>query len=74
MDIVSEISRIIGEENVFSDPVECIANSRDMSVHVGVPDAVVYPRTTEQISAIMHLANQEKIPVGVQLYGEKDHS
>ena len=66
MDIMSEISRIIGEGNVFSDPVECIANSRDMSVHVGIPDAVVYPQTTEQISAIMRLANQERIPVTVQ--------
>jgi len=66
MDIVSELSRILGEENVFSDPVECMANSRDMSVHVGIPDVVVYTQTTEQISAIMRLANQEKIPVTVQ--------
>ena len=66
MDIVSELSRILGEENVFSDPVECMANSRDMSVHVGIPDVVVYTQTTEQISAIMRLANQERIPVTVQ--------
>jgi len=66
MDIISEISKIIGEENVFSDRVECICNSRDMSVHVGVPDVVVYAQTTEQISAIMKLANQEKIPVTIQ--------
>ncbi len=66
MDVISEISKIIGKENVFSDRIECIANSRDLSVHVGVPDAVIYPQTTEQISAIMRLANQEKIPVTVQ--------
>jgi len=66
MDTVSELSRIVGEENVFSDPVECIANSRDASVHVGIPDVVVYTQTTEQISAIMRLANQERIPVTVQ--------
>ncbi len=66
MDIISEISKIVGEEKIFSDRVECIANSRDMSVHVGIPDAVVYPQTTEQISAIMRLCNQEKVPVTVQ--------
>ena len=66
MDIISEISKIVGEKNVFSDAVECICNSRDMSVHVGVPDLVVYTQTTEQISAIMQLANQEKIPVTIQ--------
>jgi len=66
MDIISEISKITGKENVFSDRIECIANSRDMSVHVGIPDAVIYPQATGQISAIMRLANQEKIPVTVQ--------
>jgi glycolate oxidase len=66
MDIISEISEIIGKENVFSDRVECICNSRDMSVHVGVPDVVAYAQTTEQISAIMKLANQEKTPVTIQ--------
>jgi glycolate oxidase subunit GlcD len=66
MDISSKISKIVGEKNVFSDAVECICNSRDMSVHVGVPDLVVYAQTTEQISAIMQLANHEKIPVTIQ--------
>ncbi|HUU39543.1 MAG TPA: FAD-binding and (Fe-S)-binding domain-containing protein, partial [Desulfatiglandales bacterium] len=66
MNIISQIANIVGSANVFSDTVECICNSRDMSVHVGVPDVVVYPQTTEQISAIMKLANQKKIPVTVQ--------
>jgi glycolate oxidase len=66
MNIISEIEKIVGKENVFSDRVECICNSRDMSVHVGVPDVVVYAQTTEQISSIMRLANQEKTPVTIQ--------
>jgi FAD/FMN-containing dehydrogenase len=66
MDIISEIEKIVGEENVFSGLVECIPYSRDNSVHVGIPDMVVFARTTEQISAIMRLANQEKVPVTVQ--------
>ena len=66
MDLINEIETIVGKENVFSDRVECICNSRDMSVHVGIPDVVVYAQTTEQVSAIMKLANQEKTPVTIQ--------
>jgi len=66
MDIIKEISNIVGHDNVYSGAVECIPYSRDNSVHFGVPDVVVFARTTEQISAIMRLANQEKVPVTVQ--------
>jgi glycolate oxidase subunit GlcD len=66
MVIADEIKTIVGEDNVFSDRIECICNSRDMSVHVGIPDLVVYAQTTEQISAIMQLANKEKVPVTIQ--------
>ena len=63
MNITPEIRQIVGEENVFDDPVECLCYSRDMSVHQGAPDAVIFPRTTEQISAIMKLAHKAKVPV-----------
>lgn len=66
MGIVDALKDIVGEENVFSGAVECIPYSRDNSVHFGVPDVVVFARTTEQISAIIRLANQQKVPVTVQ--------
>jgi len=66
MDIIPEIIKIVGTENVFDDRVECLSYSRDLSVHEGVPDVVVFAYTTEQISAIMRLANQVKVPVTVQ--------
>ena len=66
MDIIKEIAQIVGPENVFDDRVECLSYSRDLSVHEGIPDMVVFAHTTEQISAIMRLANQEKVPVTVQ--------
>jgi glycolate dehydrogenase FAD-linked subunit len=66
MDIIPEIRQIVGTENVFDDQVECISYSRDLSVHEGIPDAVVFAHTTEQISGIMKLANEAKIPVTVQ--------
>ncbi len=66
MDIIPEIKDIAGPENVFDDRVECISYSRDLSVHEGIPDVVVFAHTTEQISGIMKLANEAKVPVTVQ--------
>ncbi len=66
MDILPQLVEIVGRENIFDDRVECISNSRDLSVHEGIPDAVVFAYTTEQVSAIMRLANENKIPVTVQ--------
>ncbi len=63
MGIIDEITEIVGRENVFSDRVECLCYSRDMSVHQGIPDAVVFPRSTEQVSEIMKLAFRDKVPV-----------
>jgi len=66
MDLIKEIAQIVGPDNVFHDRVECLSYSRDLSVHEGIPDMVVFAFTTEQIAAIMRLANQEKVPVTIQ--------
>ncbi len=66
MDITRELIEIVGEDSVFDSRVECLAYSRDLSVHEGIPDVVVFARTTEQIAAIMKLAHREKTPVTVQ--------
>ncbi|UCF57910.1 MAG: FAD-binding protein, partial [Deltaproteobacteria bacterium] len=63
MGIIDEITKIVGLENIFSDRVECLCYSRDMSIHQGIPEAVIFPRSTEQISAIIKLAYRDKIPV-----------
>ena len=66
MKILDEIRRIVGSDNVFHDRIECLCYSRDMSVHQGVPDAVVFAKTTEQVSSIMKLAHDDKVPVTVR--------
>jgi len=66
MNITRELIEIVGEDSVFDSRVECLAYSRDLSVHEGIPDVVVFARTTEQIAAIMKLAHREKTPVTVQ--------
>jgi glycolate oxidase subunit GlcD len=63
MEYLEQLQDIVGEENVRADEVELMAYSRDMSVHVGVPDAIVFAHSTDQVSKIMALANENKIPV-----------
>lgn len=66
MAFLDKIEAIVGPENISSDKVECLCFSRDMSVHVGVPDAIVFAETTEEISKIMALADEAAVPVTVR--------
>jgi glycolate oxidase len=61
--IIDRIIGIVGEENVIDSEMDCICYSRDMSVHQGIPDMVVFAISTEQVSEIMKVANDNKIPV-----------
>ena len=63
MDHLEEIKKIVGEENVKTDLVDRICYSRDMSLHEGVPDAVVFARKTEEVSRLLTLANAKGIPI-----------
>ncbi len=62
-EFLRQLAEIVGPENLFDDRIECLCNSRDMSVHQGVPDAVVFARSTEQVVAVMKLASRDKVPV-----------
>ncbi len=63
MQWLSELERIVGPDNLLSEKVDCLGYSRDMSIHEGVPEAVVFAQNTEQVSQVVSLANQEGIPV-----------
>jgi glycolate oxidase len=60
---IEALEKFVGKENVFDDPVDRICYSRDMSLHEGIPDAVVFAHTTEEVSRILSFANQERFPV-----------
>lgn len=63
MSYIEALEKIVGKENVYIDQVDRICYSRDMSLHEGVPDAVVFVRGAEEIQKILILANQEGFPV-----------
>lgn len=63
MAYIKELEKIVGSKNVKSDKMERICYSRDMSVHQGVPDVIVFPTTKEEVVDIVKIANKEKIPI-----------
>ncbi len=63
MDIKQRLAEIVGEENVRANEADCLAYARDMSVHMGLPDCMVFAETTEQVSQIMKACSQAKVPV-----------
>ncbi len=63
MSLFDQLSEIVGPENVTTSHIDCLAYSRDMSIHAGTPQAVVFVSNTEQTSQIAKLAHREKFPV-----------
>ena len=53
----------VGEDNVSSDLIDLISHSADASVFRHRPDLVVYATTTEQVSAILKMVHEERIPL-----------
>jgi glycolate oxidase len=63
VDYINELVKIVGEENVRTDALECLTYGRDMSVHEGIPEVIVFPRSTDHVVSIMKLANEHGIAV-----------
>ena len=61
--IKESLRQIVGEENLTDSLIDLIAYSKDASEFKQRPDAAVWPVNREQISAILKLANKEKLPV-----------
>jgi len=54
---------IVGKENVHTDEIERLCYGRDMSIHEGIPDAVVFAQKREQIIEVVKTAYRAKIPI-----------
>lgn len=70
-----ELERIVGPDKATDSPEHLVAYSYDAYTEERRPDIVLFPATTEEISAIMKVAHKETIPVtprgaGTNLAGE----
>jgi glycolate oxidase subunit GlcD len=63
MELEAQLKNIVGPDNVITGKVDCLGYSRDMSVHMGVPDMVVFATSTDQVSQIMKACSKAKVPV-----------
>lgn len=61
--IYDKLTAIVGGKNVSVAVTDKITHSYDATQERFLPDAVVYVSNTEQISKVMKLANEHKIPV-----------
>ncbi len=61
--ISRQIRDIVGKENFFDDQETRICYSYDATNIRFLPDLIAFPRTREQISAVLKLANEAKFPV-----------
>jgi len=62
-DVVEQIGTIVGESNYSTRIADLYTYGFDASIHHVTPEIVVQPRSTEQVSKLMKLANSLKIPV-----------
>ncbi len=61
--IINELKSIVGKDNVFTSKADRICYSYDATQQSFLPDVVVHPGSTDEISRVMKLANRELIPV-----------
>ena len=67
-ELVLELKAIVGKDNCYlaDDINEDFAHDEMPIYGTHMPDAVVMPADTEEVSAIMKLCNENRIPVTVR--------
>jgi glycolate oxidase len=61
--ILKQLRKIVGKECLLTDPADLLLYASDSSAAKGrLPEAVLLPDSTEQVLAIVKLANQYRLP------------
>lgn len=61
--VKESLKRVVGAENFADSLIDRIAYSKDASEHKHRPEAAVWPKSTDQVSEILKLANEARFPV-----------
>lgn len=63
-DIVEQLRRLVGAENVSTAQADLELHARDQSYHPArLGDVVIWPQTGQQVADVLALANEVRIPV-----------
>lgn len=62
--VIEALQKIVGAAYVATDKETCYVYSRDCSIEKGfIPDIVIRPNTTDEVSQVMKLVNEQKVPI-----------
>ena len=68
--IINKLRGIVGDNWVSADPEDLYIYARDMTeAKPGDPEAIVMPKSTEEVRGVLEIANEEKIPVTPYIAG-----
>ncbi|MCP5559011.1 MAG: FAD-binding protein [Verrucomicrobiaceae bacterium] len=62
----NQLCSLIGADRVSQSPPDLVTHSKDKWFAAKAPEVVVFPESTEEVSAVLAFANSEKIPVTPQ--------
>lgn len=62
-EVLEKLSKIVGGENILIEPEKVEPYGADAVKEKFPPEAVLFPETTEEVSEILKLANEEVFPV-----------
>jgi len=62
-EILNHIREAVGAECLIRDPKKMVEFGKDASEYVHIPDLVIEATTSEQVQALLRLANQYRFPV-----------
>ena len=62
-ELIVRLGEIVGPEHVLSSPMDLMLYSYDASLEKGLPDVVVFPDSSEEVSRVMALPHGAKIPI-----------
>jgi len=71
--VKTELKAIAGEGRYFDNPEDLLMYSYDAFMVKGMPEVVLLPVTTEEVSRIMKVASRERIPVTPPGRGNQPH-
>jgi glycolate oxidase len=61
--VIEKLKAIVGSDNVATERLDLICYGYDATQMEFLPDAVVHPGSTEEVAAVLILANRERLPV-----------
>jgi glycolate oxidase len=61
--VLEELRRVVGREHVIDSSHDLRIFERDASIEGAMPDAVVLPATTAEVSAVIKVAAKHRIPI-----------